>query len=285
MVGEVGNGKDISFWLDRWAAAEPLNKIFPELFMIEAEKRCCVADRIRQLDGVQVLSWNWKSAVNEPGLVSRVVQLESLLHNTQVVDGCDKWKWTPDSDGLFSVKSVKTLLREATTSTSGHKVEWCKWIPSKINIHAWRADLDSIATGEALRKRNIQVGDSICRMCGSDEETVDHLFIGCYVASIIWNNISTWCSILNIYAFSFKDLLDFHSNIAGSEEKKTAVQGIIRIACWSIWKARNKLVFSNNPVKINNISSEIKASSFLWWSNRSKFKGMEWRDWCVLVNL
>ncbi|XP_021995223.1 uncharacterized protein LOC110892365 [Helianthus annuus] len=111
-------------------------------------------------------------------------------------------------------------------------------------------ELDRIATGEALRKRNIQVGDSLCRMCGSDEESVYHLFIAC-------------CKIPSIFAFSIKDPLDVHMTISGSEKKKMAVQGVIRIACWILWRARNNLLFSDKPVRIDSIVSEIKALGFL----------------------
>ncbi|KAJ0896378.1 putative reverse transcriptase zinc-binding domain-containing protein [Helianthus annuus] len=274
-----------TFWLDRWAASEPLKILFPELFRLESEKRCRVADRFNQIGGDQLYMWNWKVDISDSGLSNSIVQLESLLNKFQIVGGCDKWKLASDSAGMLSVKAVKKLLRADSLRISGYKMEWCKWIPPKINIHAWRTELDSIATGEALRKRNIQVADSLCRSCGSDEETVDHFFIGCFVATNVWNGISTWCSIPNIFAFSIKDLLEFHSNIPGSVKKKIAVQGIIRIACWSIWRARNNLVFSNKPVRIDGITSETKASSFLWWSNRSKYKGMEWRDWYAFVNM
>ncbi|KAJ0536571.1 hypothetical protein HanIR_Chr09g0443091 [Helianthus annuus] len=57
------------------------------------------------------------------------------------------------------------------------------------------------------------------------------------------------------------------------------------IACWSIWQARNNLVFSSSPVKIESIMSEIKALGFLWFSNRSKCKGIGWGDWSSSVNM
>ncbi|KAJ0535995.1 hypothetical protein HanIR_Chr09g0436691 [Helianthus annuus] len=57
------------------------------------------------------------------------------------------------------------------------------------------------------------------------------------------------------------------------------------VACWSIWRARNLLRFSNIPVKIDGILSEIKALSFLWYSSRSKCKKVEWKDWISFVNM
>ncbi|XP_022031724.1 uncharacterized protein LOC110932776 [Helianthus annuus] len=138
-------------------------------------------------------------------------------------------------------------------------------------------EMNKIATGEALRKRNISVEDATCPLCESDEETSEHLFISCYVASNIWNGVSSWCKIPNIFAFSLSDLLRIHADLRVSE-KKEAIQGIIMIVCWSIWRARNNLKFSNIPVKIENIVCEVKALDFLWFSNRSRFKGCTWGD-------
>ncbi|KAJ0527505.1 hypothetical protein HanHA300_Chr09g0334701 [Helianthus annuus] len=59
----------------------------------------------------------------------------------------------------------------------------------------------------------------------------------------------------------------------------------MRIACWCLWKARNNLVISNKPVRIDSIVSEIKALGYFWFSNRSKHKGIEWGDWVSFVNM
>ncbi|KAJ0507472.1 hypothetical protein HanIR_Chr11g0506601 [Helianthus annuus] len=89
----------------------------------------------------------------------------------------------------------------------------------------------------------------------------------------------------NIFAFSIRDLLSLYKELGLSEKKRVAVQGIIMITCWSIWRARNNVKFSNASVRIESIISEIKALSFLWFSNRSRFKGLDWKDWSSFVNM
>ncbi|KAJ0468126.1 hypothetical protein HanIR_Chr14g0692961 [Helianthus annuus] len=66
----------------------------------------------------------------------------------------------------------------------------------------------------------------------------------------------------SIYAFSFRDLLEQHNIVGFLDLRKEAVQGIIMIGCWSIWKARNEFKFSDRPVKIENINNEMKALGF-----------------------
>ncbi|XP_035842207.1 uncharacterized protein LOC118488895 [Helianthus annuus] len=146
-------------------------------------------------------------------------------------------------------------------------------------------EMDKIPAAAALKRRNIQIDNDSCPFCNSNEETVEHVFIGCLSASIVWNFISSWCKIPSIFAFSLKDLLSIHKELSASDKKKEAAQGIMSIACWSLWRARNNTKFFNFPFKIDRIISEIKALGYLWFVNRSRYKEVEWGDWCSFVNM
>ncbi|KAJ0495253.1 putative reverse transcriptase zinc-binding domain-containing protein [Helianthus annuus] len=146
-------------------------------------------------------------------------------------------------------------------------------------------NLNRVPTVDNLLKRNIGVSDLSCQLCNSSDESVYHSFIACYIASLVWNGISVWCKIPPIFAFSTQDLFSIYSGLGVSEKKKEIIQGVIMVACWSIWRARNSLRFSNSPVKIEGILSEIKTLSFLWYSSRSKCKRVEWKDWISFVNM
>ncbi|XP_021985842.1 uncharacterized protein LOC110882050 [Helianthus annuus] len=174
---------------------------------------------------------------------------------------------------------------EEDIQASSSVLDLCKWLPAKVNIHAWRLEMDRVPTTDALKRRNVIVGDSRCILCNFEEETAEHMFTACYIASNVWQGISSWCKIPSIYAFSIKDLFSFHKNLRVSDKKNEAVQGIIMIACWSLWRARNNAKFSNISVRIENVVSEIKAMGFLWFFNRFKNAGIEWREWCSFVDM
>ncbi|KAJ0616064.1 hypothetical protein HanIR_Chr02g0086351 [Helianthus annuus] len=58
--------------------------------------------------------------------------------------------------------------------------------------------------------------------CNEFEETVEHLFTACEVASRVWSEISGWCKIPPIYFFNFKDILELHSHSqVGKKAKKS----------------------------------------------------------------
>ncbi|KAJ0435839.1 putative reverse transcriptase zinc-binding domain-containing protein [Helianthus annuus] len=170
------------------------------------------------------------------------------------------------------------MLKNDLQSDTGFVLQWCNWIPSKINIHVWRLGMDRVPTALALLKRNVDIGDPVCPLCNSEEESADHVFLACFVASTVWQGISVWCKIPNIFAFFLKDLLSFHIDLKVSDKKRKADHGVIMVACWSLWRARNGFKFSNATVKIEGIISEIKALSFLWFSTRSKYKGIDWNE-------
>ncbi|XP_035839862.1 uncharacterized protein LOC110913183 [Helianthus annuus] len=188
-------------------------------------------------------------------LFGTLSKLLAILVDVRVTSEADRWRWTSDSSGSFSVKSVKKLLYEAVDTENRYILDWCKWAAAKVNIHSWRMEMEKIPTGVALKYRNVQIGDPLCPLCGSNEESVERIFIACQVASVIWNGVSSWCKIPNIFAFSIRDLLRIHKEISASECKKEAVQSIIMIGCWSLWRARNNLIFSNKEIKIDRIMS------------------------------
>ena len=45
--GKVGNGNNISFWIDPWLLNLPLMIVCPNLFRFDADKRCKVSDRLK----------------------------------------------------------------------------------------------------------------------------------------------------------------------------------------------------------------------------------------------
>uniref|UniRef100_A0A251UDF3 Putative RNA-directed DNA polymerase, eukaryota, Reverse transcriptase zinc-binding domain protein n=1 Tax=Helianthus annuus TaxID=4232 RepID=A0A251UDF3_HELAN len=284
-TGEVGNGRAFQFWIDPWSSLGPLRLRFPALFDLEEKKECLIHERVIIGSGVSRYDWKWRRPLMAGQEVNELIDLCGMLHSLELKDVKDKWLWSGSADNQFSVGTVKAAIIRKIDSA----VEWwpskCKWIPWKCNVFIWRLGLNKLATMDALRKRNMAGDDCYCVLCGEVEETVDHLFISCGFSSTIWALISLWCKIPNIFAFSIKDLLDLHEDVGGSERKRAAIQGIIRIGCWCIWKARNDHKFNNKEIKVEGIIRDIKSFGFFWYSTRSKRNVVSWEDWRSFVNM
>ncbi|PWA83317.1 RNA-directed DNA polymerase, eukaryota [Artemisia annua] len=245
--GSVGDGADIAFWIDPWVADLPLKELAPSLFRLEKYKKCKVKDRLIVSGGCTSVKWKWKHRPAEPVEMAQLVLLDRLVVESSIVlsSRSDRWLWSGNADGMFSVAEVKKFLLSGVDASNNFVMDWCKWVPIKCNVFAWRAALGGIPTSVSLLKRHVLVADIGCQICGHGDESIEHLFTSCLVASVLWQGISQWCKVPNIYAFSFGDLLELHNFVGLKGIAKEVFHGIIMIGCWSLWKARNELRFSN----------------------------------------
>ncbi|XP_076944426.1 uncharacterized protein LOC143615069 [Bidens hawaiensis] len=192
----------------------------------------------------------------------------------------DHWVWAGAGTNKFSVAAVRELLERDHEVSKWRIIEWSKWVPRKCQIFFWRAEMNRIPTLEAFQIRNIPLSSVHCSCCGGGIETIDHLFTSCGYTAMVWDGLASWCKIHRFSGSKFEDVVDFHNSLSVPTAKKDVIHGIVIIACWRIWKARNEKMFSNKVVRIEEIIGEIKSFSFLWYCNRPRLKPILWEDWC-----
>ncbi|XP_035837150.1 uncharacterized protein LOC118485040 [Helianthus annuus] len=278
----VSNGNRISFWLDCWLEPDPLYIRFPELFKLEKEKECVVADRVGDgsFGSSFQLNWNWSCSQFNTVESDQLQQLISLLGCVNLRVGRDYWHWNYDPSGCFSVSGLKSLLGSANRERPNRVFEWNNRVPKKVAIMAWRSEMEKLPTKCALSARNIPVQDLRCLLCNEYDESSEHLFVSCHFAQIIWQNIASWCKIPPIIAFDVKDLLDLHGYSSVSKKRKKAIHAIVLVTFWGIWRMRNEVTFRQGSPNTVKVLEEIKAMAYLWVKNRSKEAQLSWDDWC-----
>ncbi|XP_022007421.1 uncharacterized protein LOC110906622 [Helianthus annuus] len=229
------------------------------------------------------MEWNWSANLVDNEVVSEFNLCSNMIQNVALSQREDSWKWLRDNTGSFTVKSVKKMITKGIPDDSNDKYnfKWCRWIPSKCNIFAWRLTLDRIPMKRALMKRNIHVGNMDCVLCGDWEENVENLFTGCRVSTGVWQGIPAWCKIRTVFAFTVSDLFDFQNICAASTTtRKEAIRGVFIITCWWIWRTRNQSLFKHKSFKVADIVANIKTTSFLWFKHRQNEVVVDWNDWC-----
>ncbi|XP_076931459.1 uncharacterized protein LOC143596613 [Bidens hawaiensis] len=134
------------------------------------------------VDGVICSTWGWSRA---PGSIAEVEELRQLLvlcHSVVLNPGEDILTWSVDVDEAFSFKSLKNSLAAAGGSALDYSFAWNNWVPRKVNVVAWRAELERLPTFVSLAARNLAVTSNFCPFCGEVEETAEHLFVSCRLA-------------------------------------------------------------------------------------------------------
>ncbi|KAF5806717.1 putative reverse transcriptase zinc-binding domain-containing protein [Helianthus annuus] len=279
MQSKIGNGKMTRFWLDPWVGDTPLRIKFPSLYRLENDKLCKVADRLLKQGGITKFAWNWKKVPITQDETIELTGLRNQTSTTILAENADGWNWNGGSDVGF-VAAVKRWLSSRYSSSPELTFPWCKWLPSKCNIFFWRAISERIPTKVALAHRNIHVTDLDCPLCREGVETASHLFTGCGLSCSVWEAVAQWCRLPVIYAFDAKDLLSISINSGRSPVYQEAIQGIIIITCWRIWKVRNDFIFKAKEVNRAEIFSDVKSFGFLWYKHRRKDSVCNWDTWC-----
>ncbi|XP_022024308.1 uncharacterized protein LOC110924624 [Helianthus annuus] len=247
----------------------PLKDRFLNLFTLERQKHVVVAAHYCKLETSFMIKWDWRRAPDSTAVVNERAELEDLLPDLVLNDKEDEWEWNDNRNKEFTVAETKRWLR-GSVNNDQFGFQWSKWVPSKCNVFMWRAFLDRLPTKVALTRRNIHVENIMCAWCDSKEESVGHLLTRCTISARVWDGISKWCCIPEVYAFGVKDLVDLHEHCGGSANKKTMLPGITIIVCWCLWRARNEKVLSNKDTKVVDIVAEVKSLSFLWYKHKFK---------------
>ncbi|KAD6795012.1 hypothetical protein E3N88_05908 [Mikania micrantha] len=61
MIGKVGYGDRIRFWVDKWLGEVSLHNMFPLLFSKESNKLCTIGERYQRLGGGITWFWSWEA--------------------------------------------------------------------------------------------------------------------------------------------------------------------------------------------------------------------------------
>ncbi|XP_076937070.1 uncharacterized protein LOC143604495 [Bidens hawaiensis] len=145
---EVKSGTNALFWIDRWCGDMAFHARFPLLFELEANKWCKVSDRLLMYEG----------------------------------EICGQWGWVRAPNGQRSLKEIFAINLGVEES---HLFEWNNFVPKKVGILAWRAEMERIPVLFSLAKRGVAVESIVCPVCEEELESAEHMLVSCEFAQSI----------------------------------------------------------------------------------------------------
>ena len=130
-------------------------------------------------------SLNWRRARFE-WETSLEAELDGLISRAKVRTAeKDALEWRCEVNGCFTVSSAYDYLVRVTRGPQINVFNhlWkTKTFPNVI-FTAWRVLLNKIPTRMCLRRRGIPLDTYVCALCELKEESCQHLFLECKVAS------------------------------------------------------------------------------------------------------
>ncbi|GKC85144.1 RNA-directed DNA polymerase, eukaryota [Tanacetum coccineum] len=190
----------------------------------------------------------------------------------------DRWTWSLDSAGIFSVKSARDFIDGLFLPKAAVPTRWVKYIPIKINIFAWRVFLDKLPTRLNLSLRGLDIPSILCPVCSISVESTSHLLFSCHLARQLMSKVSRWWELEFQDFFSYDDWLLWFKNLRMSKRLKDVYEGVCYISWWVIWKFRNQILFGKQFPQVALLFDEIVRLSFFWCSNRCNFN-FDWNSW------
>ncbi|GJS86962.1 RNA-directed DNA polymerase, eukaryota, reverse transcriptase zinc-binding domain protein [Tanacetum coccineum] len=106
-------------------------------------------------------------------------EIVALVNDVILAPISDRWTWTLESSGDFSVASVRKLIDDKSIPVVDYKTRWIKYVPIKVNVHAWKVKSDSLLTRFNISRRGIYIDSIMCAICDKGAETSSHLFFSC----------------------------------------------------------------------------------------------------------
>ena len=167
----------------------PLMEKFPRLYLISSQQNT----RIMQMGCINNSGWEWKLTWRRDLFDSKVEMADTFIGeiSQQQVQPHreDSWIWKHDQSGSYSTKSGYDLIRRELTGAN-HDSDfvdlWKLKISTKAAMFAWRLIRDKLPTRMNLRRRQVLVNDSVCPLCGLQEEEAAHLFFSCSKSLPLW---------------------------------------------------------------------------------------------------
>lgn len=100
--------------------------------------------------------------------------------------------------------------------------------------------------------------DAVCPFCDSNQETMHHIFLECNCISSVWTGF--FHGLLHVDGVT--DFLSWLSSVFEDQ----AADNINRIVAllWSLWKARNELVWNNKRLGICEIQTMASCLLNSW---------------------
>ncbi|GJU95392.1 RNA-directed DNA polymerase, eukaryota [Tanacetum coccineum] len=188
---KMGNGLHTYFWDDIWKGDIAFKNLYPCIYALETIKSISISSKL----GHDSLGFSLRRAPRGGAKQSQFNALRKYSENIVLADSRDRWSWSMEGSGGFSVASVRREIDEKLLSMVSFKTRWVNAVPIKVNIHAWKVKLDCLPTRLNILRRGMIIDSILCLIYDKEVESSSHIFFSCQFAREIFARITSWWDV------------------------------------------------------------------------------------------
>ena len=181
--------------------------------------------------------------------------LENKVDNFQLTTDKDWWTYIWGTSQFSSQKAYRHLLGHADTHPVFRWL-WKSCCQNKHKVFFWLLIIDRLNTRNILRRKNMALPSYDCAICNNGtEETLLHLFFQCPLALACWN-------LLQVTPVDSDSFFGTIENIK-SQLSSSIFMSLSILLCWTIWTARNDLIFQGIQPSLGQCRATFKKELLL----------------------
>ncbi|XP_028193289.1 uncharacterized protein LOC114378902 [Glycine soja] len=226
------------------------------------------------------LKWRRNLFDQESDLAVNFMEEISSIHIQRHVK--DIMTWKVDPSGVYSTKSAYKLMITPSTPASELRSSTLLWklkIPPKAAVFTWRLLKDRLPTRANLIRGNVIIQDTVCPLCGLEQEEVGHLFFNCKRIVGLWWESMTWVQAQGPLPTSAVDhFLQFCDGF-GAHINHSSWCGWWVALTSTIWQHRNLLIFHEKPFHSSKVMEDALFLAWSWLKAREKGFNTSFNQW------
>ncbi|GJT29060.1 hypothetical protein Tco_0909335 [Tanacetum coccineum] len=117
---KLGNGADTYFWEDLWHGDMVLKQRYPRLYALEVKKTVDVASKLSH----ENLTWSFRRAPRSGVEQDQLTDLTTYVEGVVLGVTPDRWYWTFDGSGEFSVASARKVIDDNRFPEVSTQTRW-----------------------------------------------------------------------------------------------------------------------------------------------------------------
>nr|GEY46892.1 hypothetical protein [Tanacetum cinerariifolium] len=146
---KLGNSLNTSFWDVPWRGDTAFKELAPRVYVLDTLKGITLTAKLSHGGLDQSLRRRSRGSAEQ----SQLKLLQEKIDGCILSNSNDRWSWSLDGVGDFTVSSVRIAIDDYILSKGTIKTRWIKEVPININIHAWKVKNDCFPTRFNMSRR------------------------------------------------------------------------------------------------------------------------------------